>query len=213
MSRRWIVAALFAVVLVIGITGFALWFAWHQTRQAAAQAFTPHEEEVDLTALVTRVRALERLETASVRVVSVSTITQSYELVPNALAGDEMTFLATGDVIAGIDLSRLRQQDVHRDLDGTIVVHLPPAQILVTRIDNRQSRVINRKTGWFRRADINLESRARQYAEQSIRNEALKKGILILASDNAQVKVGELLHMFGFARVRCETAAASPSPG
>jgi hypothetical protein len=147
------------------------------------------------------------------RVVHVSTITQSYELVPNALAGDQLTFFAAGDVIAGLDLSQLKKEDVHREPDGMIVVRLPPSQVLVTRVDNRESRVINRKTGFFRRADMNLESRARQYAEQSIRNEALNKGILTLASQNAEVKVAELLHMFGFQKVRCEAAGAPPSRG
>jgi hypothetical protein len=60
---------------------------------------------------------------------------------------------------------------------------------------------------------MNLESRARQYAEQGIRNEAVSKGILPLASQNAEVKVAELLHTFGFQRVRCEAATASPSQG
>ena len=90
---------------------------------------------------------------------------------------------------------------------------MPPPQILVSRIDNRESRVLNRKTGFFRRADMNLESRARQYAEQGIRNEAVSKGILPLASQNAEVKVAELLHTFGFQRVRCEAATTSPSRG
>lgn len=213
MSRRALFAAVLAAILVIGITGVGAWFVWRQTRRTAVEAFTPHEQQVDLTTLVTRIQALDRLETATVRVVNVSTITQSYELVPNALAGDQMTFLATGDVIAGIDLSQLQRQDVRRDPDGTIVVRLPPAQVLVTRLDNRQSHVINRKTGLFRRADINLESRARQYAEQSIRNEAVKKGILTLAENNAEARIAELLHTLGFPRVRCETAGASPSPG
>ena len=83
---------------------------------------------------------------------------------------------------------------------------------LVTRLDNRESRVITRNTGVLRRADTNLESRARQYAEQGIRTEALKKGILPMASQNAEVKVGELLHTLGFRKVRFEIATA-PSPG
>lgn len=213
MSRRGVFAALAAIVFVISIAVLAAWFAWRHTRQSVVDTFTPREEQVDLTALVVRVRALSRLETASMRVIHVSTITQSYQLIPNALAGDEMTFVATGDVIAGIDLSQLKQEDVRRDSDGTIVVRLPPSQILVTRLDNRQSHVINRKTGFFRRADMNLESRARQYAEQGIRNEAVQKGILPMASENAQIKVAELLHMFGFHRVRCEVAGAPPSQG
>jgi hypothetical protein len=213
MARRGIVIALVAVVFVIGVTFFAGWMAVRETRRTAEAVFTPHEQQIDLSAVVTRVRALNRLETASMRVVHVSTITQSYELVPNAFAGDELTFFAAGDVIAGIDLSQLKAEDVGRDVDGTIVVRLPPPQILVSRIDNRESRVLNRKTGLFRRADMNLESRARQYAEQGIRNEAVNKGILPLASQNAEVKVAELLHTFGFQRVRCEAATASPSRG
>jgi len=213
MSRRGILAGLIAAILVIGVTFFAAWMAWRQTRRAAIEVLTPHEEQVDISALVTRVRALNRLETATMRVVHVSTITQSYELVPNTLAGDQLTFFAAGDVIAGIDLSQLKQEDVRRDSDGTIIVRLPASQVLVTRVDNRESRVINRKTGFFRRADMNLESRARQYAEQGIRNEALNKGILTLASQNAEVKVAELLHMFGFQKVRCEAVGAPPSPG
>jgi hypothetical protein len=213
MSRKGIAATVIAVIFVIGVTFLATWIILRQTRLAATEVFTPHEEQVDLTALVTRVRALNRLETASMRVVHVGTITQSYELVPNALAGDELTFLAAGDVIAGIDLAQMRQEDVRREPNGTIVVRLPPPQVLVTRIDNRESHVINRKTGLFRRADMNLEGRARQYAEQGIRNEAVKKGVLTLASQNAEVKVAELLHMFGFQKVRCETAGASPSRG
>ncbi len=213
MSRKVLIGLLIAVVFVIGITFVAAFLFWRQTRQAARQVLTPQEEQVDLTALVTRVQALNRLETASMRVIHISTVTQSYELVPNALAGDQLTFLAAGDVIAGIDLSQLRQQDVRRETDGTIVVRLPASQVLVTRIDNRESRVINRKTGLLRRADVQLEGRARQYAEQGVRNEALKKGILTLASQNAEVKVAELLHTFGFRRVRCEAAAAAPSPG
>src|SRR5438105_15256057 len=124
MSRKGVTLALVTAFVVIGVTFFAGWMAWRQTRRAAVAAFTPHEEQIDLTALVTRVRAINRLETASMRVVHVSTITQTYEMVPNALGGDQLTFLATGDVIAGIDLSQLKQEDIHRDLDGTIVVRL-----------------------------------------------------------------------------------------
>lgn len=213
MSRKGVVIALVAAFVVIGITFFAGWMAWRGAHRAAQEAFTPREEQIDLGAVVTRVRALNRLETASMHVVHVSTITQSYEMIPNAFAGDELTFFAAGDVIAGIDLSQLKAEDVRRDADGTVVVRLPPSQVLITRVDNRESRVINRKTGLFRKADMNLESRARQYAEQGIRNEAVTKGILNLASQNAEVKVAELLHTFGFQRVRCEAATASPSRG
>jgi hypothetical protein len=213
MTRRKQLIALATVaavlVLVVAIDG---WLVWRHAGQTIAHIAEKKEEEVDLTSLVTRVRDLSRLETASMHVVHVGTLTQSYEMVPNALAGDEITFFATGDVIAGVDLSQLKQQDVRREPDGTITLRLPPSQILVTRLDNRESRVITRNTGVLRRADTHLESRARQYAEQGIRIEAMKKGILPMASQNAEVKVGELLHTLGFRKVRFEIATA-PSPG
>ena len=213
MARKRVVVALIAAFFVMGITFFAGWMAWRKAQERVERGLTPHEEQIDRGTVVTRVRALNRLETASMRVVHVSTITQTYDLIPNAFAGDELTLFAAGDVIAGIDLSQLKQGDVRRDPDGVITVRLPPSQVLVTRIDNRQTRVINRKTGWFRRGDMGLESRARQYAEQSIRNEAVSKGILQLASQNAETRVADLLRTFGLQRVRFESAPASPSRG
>ena len=165
-----------ALAIVLVFIAAAAWFIAHRIEQLAVRAVTRKEETVDLGSLVTRIRDLNRLETASMRVVSVSTIRQTYDLIPNALAGDELTLYAAGDVIAGVDLSLMKSEDVYREPDGTVVVHLPPPQVLVSRIDNRATHVIDRRTGVFRRADVGMEGRARQYAEQNIRNEALRKG-------------------------------------
>lgn len=176
---------------------------WRMARQTVErEILTPQERQVDLAALVTQVRELNRLETASMRVIHVGTITQSYKVIPDALAGDELTFLATGDVIAGLDLAQLKPEDVWRSPDGTINVRLPRPQVLVTRVDNKESRVLTRKTGVLRRVDIDLETRARQHAEENIRAEALKKGILGLASQNGEKKMAELLRTLGAERVR-----------
>jgi hypothetical protein len=213
MQRRQIALLAFVVLLA----GTALVFSgirvFRYLHDSALRAVVkPREETVDLTTLVTRVRELNRLETAAMHVIHVSTITQSYGVVPNSIAGDELTLFAAGDVIAGIDLSQLRAADVWRDPDGVIVVRLPSPQILITRLDNRETRVISRKTGIFRRADMNLEARARQSAETGIRMEAMRKGILPLAAQNGEKKMGELLHTLGARRVRFSQTAAAPSP-
>jgi hypothetical protein len=205
MTRRQTAALLASVGLVIllGIAS-AAWYVAHRLEQIATTAVTRKEEMADIGTLVTRVRDLNRLETATMRVANVSTVTQTYDLIPNALAGDELTLYSAGDVIAGVDLSLLKPDDVHREPDGTIVVRLPPPQLLVSRLDNRASHVIQRRTGVFRRADIGMEGRARQYAEQNIRNEAIRRGILQLAQTNAEGRVAELLHTLGAAKVRFE---------
>ncbi|MBV9492626.1 MAG: DUF4230 domain-containing protein [Acidobacteria bacterium] len=211
--RRRDLAILIAVaaVLAAGTLFLILRTARRVVDRKVSEVLKPKETTVDLGILVTRVRDLNRLETASMRVMQVSTITQSYSLVPGALGNDQLTFLATGDVIAGIDLAQLDPQDVWREPDGTVVLRLPPAQILVSRVDNRESRVVNRKTGVFRKADLNLESRARQNAEQAIRNEAVNKGILNLARVNAQKRLADLLHTLGAQKVRFEEKTAAPA--
>jgi hypothetical protein len=203
-SRKIPVFALFAgaLAIVLIVIAAAAWYVAHRIEQLAVRAVTRREEAVDLGSLVTRIRDLNRLETASMRVVSVSTVRQTYDLIPNALAGDELTLYSAGDVIAGVDLSMMKPEDVYREQDGTIVVHLPPPQVLVSRIDNRATHVIDRRTGVFRRADVGMEGRARQYAEQNIRNEAVRKGILPLAQKNAEAHTAGLLHTLGAAKVR-----------
>ena len=210
MRRRTVTLLGLALGAVIVL---ALWGVLRETRTLVSQATTPREQQMDLGALVTRIQSLNRLETASMRVVHVGTVTQTYEFIPNALAGDELTLYSTGDVIAGLDLSLLQQRDVRREPNGTIVLKLPSPQILVSRVDNRETHVISRKTGLFRRADAQMEGRARQFAEQQIRNEAVKKGILELASQNGELRIAELLHTLGFPRVRFESRPASPSQG
>lgn len=202
MSRRLIYVIVAVAGLTLLLAGILAWRVLPGRIEKAV--FTPKEETVDLSALVTRVRELSRLETASMRVVHVSTMTQSYKMVPNALGGDELTLFATGDVIAGVDLSQLTQEDVWRQPDGTVSLRLPPPQILVSRIDNRETRVISRKTGLLRRNDIHMEARARQNAEQGIRNEAVRKGLLPLAANNAEKKLADFLHTMGLKKVTFE---------
>lgn len=206
--RRQILTLLGATAFIVAIAAATVWFLVRRIDQAVVSGVTSKEETVDLGTLVTRVRDLNRLETATMRVTSISTVKQTYDLIPNALAGDELTLYATGDVIAGVDLSLLKQEDVRREPDGTIVVRLPPPQLLVSRIDNRTTRVTGRRTGVFRRADIGMEGRARQYAEQNIRNEAVHKGILPLAQQNAEARIAGLLHSLGAMKVRFVDASS-----
>ena len=206
MQRRtlFILLGVLAIVFAVIVgTGFMLWrTAKSFVARYERHLVKPEEKTIDLSSLVTQVRELNRLETASMHVMHIGRVTQTYNMVPDSLGGDEITFLAAGDVVAGIDLSHLKQQDVWRSPDGTITVRLPAAEVLVTRVDNRESRVQQRKTGMFRRADVDLETRARQHAEDNIRAEALKKGILPLAQSGGEKKLSELLHTFGFEKVR-----------
>jgi len=194
--------AVTAVVLLGVVVIAAFVYLERRAKQEAEEAIAPHEETVDIGAIVTRVRSLNRLETAEMRITHVATIKQTYKWVPDAIGGDSLTLLAAGDVIAGFDFSQLTENDVTRDATGAVILHLPPPEILVTRLDNNATRVINRNTGMLRREDPDMESRARAHVETMIRDEALKNGVLKQAQDNGEKVLAELLHTLGFQRVR-----------
>ena len=80
-------------------------------------------------------------------------------------------------------------------------IHLPPAEILSTRIDNVRTRVYSRDTGLFTSPDPNLESEVREEAERQLRQAALQDGILKVAADNARSTISGMLKGFGFREV------------
>lgn len=215
MQRRTIFLILGGVVIAMAVTVSTGVLVWRMAKRTVAErvseALAPQENTIDVASIVTQVRELNRLETASMHVIHIGRVSQSYKLVPNALAGDEITFLAAGDVIAGIDLARLQPQDVWKSPDGTINLRLPAAEVLVVSVDNEKSRVLNRDTGVLRRRDIDLETRARQHAEQNIRREAVTKGILKLAAQTGEKKLAGFLHTLGFEKVRF--VASRPEKG
>jgi hypothetical protein len=203
MNRRALAFILGGILIAAAIAITTAVVVWRMAKRTVVEeVLTPQEKVIDVAAVMLQVKELNRLETASMRVMHVGTIKQSYKLVPNAIGGDEITFLATGDVIAGIDLSKIQKEDVWRSPDGTINLRLPPPEVLVTRVDNAKSRVLTRKTGMLRRGDVDLETRARQYAETNIRNEAVKNGVLRIAAESGEKKLAAFLNTLGFEKVR-----------
>lgn len=204
----WMVGA--ALILVVA---FGIYLTYRVAQRAvdnapdvvssvADELTEKQEQQIDLNAVVTEVRELARLETAKMRVVHMSTIRQSYKYIPDAIAGDELTLVAEGEVIAGIDLREVTRDDAWIAEDGTLTIRLPRAKILVSRLDNRKTRVISRDTGVLRRGDIDLESKARENAERGMRNEALRKGILDTAQENAEERLAEFLMTLGARKIR-----------
>jgi hypothetical protein len=94
----------------------------------------------------------------------------------------------------------LKASDVQ--IEGrSIHVHLPPAQIFVTALDNSKTRVYSRTTGLLVPEDPNLESQVRAEAQQQIQQAALADGILATANKNASATVTSMLLGLGFQQV------------
>jgi hypothetical protein len=153
----------------------------------------------DPVTIVHDVRSLARLETIQYTVEKVVTA-DSGQGALKALFGDRLLFVGHGMVIAGIDLEKLAPEDLWA-VNGVLYVHLPDPEIFVATLDNEQSYVYDRQTGLFTHGDVNLETAARQVAEDEIRKAALQDGILELARQNAESYLSRLLRSLGFPEV------------
>ena len=213
MSKSWTNLLIIGLLIITALTGWGIVDAVRQATRGPATVSgglaTPVQQLINPTptiypdpvTVVLQVRALARLETTQYTIEKVVTAeTGQGALAP--LFGDRLLFVAHGEVIAGVDLSKLAERDVIVSSDGQVTLVLPAAEVFVATLDNEKSYVYDRQTGVFTHGDIHLESQARQVAEQEIERAALEDGILNTAQANAQAFVERLLTSLRFKSVQ-----------
>jgi hypothetical protein len=153
----------------------------------------------DPVTIINQIRPLARLETIQYTVEKVITAEVGQDtLAP--LFGDRLLFVGHGYVTAGIDLKNITSKDLVIEA-GLIKVTLPEAEIFDATLDNDKSYVYDRETGLLTKGDINLETAARQAAEDQIRQAAIDDGILAQAQANAETFMESLLNKLGYTQV------------
>ena len=155
---------------------------------------------VDQPTVVRQIQKLQRLETVSYTMDKIISGGHDNPLLPKFLVSDRLLLMVHGEVIAGVDLGKLQASDVAVS-NRNISVHLPKAEILVTRLDNEKTRVYSRDTGLFSSPDPNLETQVRQEAERQLQQAALQDGILKSADENARNSVQSILKGLGFEQI------------
>jgi hypothetical protein len=153
----------------------------------------------DPVTIINEVRAVAKLETIHYTVEKVVTA-ETNQGVLAVLFGDKLLFVGHGYVIAGIDMAKMEESDLWLQED-TLLVRLPPAEILVATLDNEQSYVYDRDTGILTNPNPDLETAARQVAEQEILNAALEDGILDQARINAELFLEKFFNSLGYVNV------------
>jgi hypothetical protein len=165
----------------------------------------------DPLTIVREINKLSNLETASYSLQKVIIAERNQEALWGAL-GERLIFEAVGDVTAGINLGSLRQEDIQVIDPDTVMINLPDAIVLNTRLDNQQSRVIDRERGLLSSVDPQLESQVRAAAEQEILEAALEGGILQEADQNAEEALLAFLNQLGFENVIFTEGPPPPVP-
>jgi hypothetical protein len=187
---------LLAVGLALGI-GVG-WFA--------PRLFPRAEEPKPLPDVISQVRELSRLEGVSYhieRVVDLKDKQQSmFGLVESE---DAILLVASGDVVAGVDLGKLQPDDVVVSPDRrSVTIKLPHAEIFSARLDNDRTFVHTRKTDLMAKRKESLETEARQAAEKTLRSAAEEGGIVKRADESVARTVRALVGSLGFETVKVD---------
>jgi len=211
-----VIAALSAIFLI-----FAVFDMTRKVSEAADRAVQPVDDVAAMTGglatqmaeilhptptilpdpitIIHDVRSLARLETIQYSIEKVVKA-ESGQQDLWVLFGDKLIFVAHGTVIAGVDLAELSPNDLWVD-SGTLYVRLPEPKIFVATLDNDKSYVYDRDTGLFTKGNVDLETLARQAAEDEIEKAALEDGILDLAGTNAEYYLLRLFQSLGYPEV------------
>jgi hypothetical protein len=222
-AKLW--ALVIGVLVIAAISAFFLISAVQDMTQsvsdAADRAVQPVDDVADMTgglatqmaqilnptptilpdpvSVIHDVRTLARLETIQYSVEKVVTADSGQQELA-ILFGDRLIFVAHGSVIAGIDLAELEEEDLWLD-GGTLYVRIPEPRIFIATLDNDKSYVYDRDTGLFTKGNVDLETLARQAAEDEIEKAALEDGILDLAQTNAEYYLTRLFQTLGYPQV------------
>jgi hypothetical protein len=153
-----------------------------------------------LPAVIEQLRPLARLQTEEY---FLSTVVEATK--PRGAGGvltEKLVLIACGRVTAGIDLSKIQQEDI-RSEGGAVTIKLPPPEIFETALDDESgcTHVYAREAPPLMSPSVELDSEVRQRALESFRQTALENGILEKAYLRAQEEIARLLLMAGYETV------------
>jgi hypothetical protein len=186
--------------LFVGGAGAAL-LVWHYAVPSPSSSRVVSAPSPNV---VLAVRELARLETANYhmeRVVELSD--EQTHLFGLIQSKDALMLVAVGDVVAGIDLQKLRDEDVQADWTTHTIRIEPPAPVVFSaNLDNTRTHVETRSTDRLADRREDLEGLARREAEAKLRSAAIEAGILDRARGGGERALESLLHSLGFEQVQ-----------
>jgi hypothetical protein len=187
----------------MGLAGYGVFTSLG--RRTASESVRP------TPAILMSVRDLSRLETTEMHIEKVVDLTDKQSRFFGLVeTHDALLLVASGDVTVGIDLGKLKEEDVVVDrATGSAKLFLPEPEVFSTRLDEGHTYVYKRSTDVLAQRNEALESRARQEAVRSIEKAARETDVMERAKRQAERQLGVLLERMGV--VRAEIQWRSPS--
>jgi hypothetical protein len=193
MKRRASIALGVIAVLLIGLYAGSKLPRWFGNGGAHRAYDTP--------VLLAQVQTLSELVTVKYVVEKVEIWDDPPSGWRQFVAGDNrILLLARGVVKAGVDFHQLKPEDI-KVQGKTLWINLPSARVTDAYLDDKETKVIERTTGFLRSFDKDLEQNVRRTAVDDMRLSASRGGILKDANERARTQLASFFHLMGFERV------------
>jgi hypothetical protein len=152
------------------------------------------------TPILINFEELGTLMTARYKLQTVSVVEEKEERWIDRLFGEnKVVLVATGEVMAGVDMTRFNDEDVA--VRGTTVrLIMPPAEIIDVSLIPGESWVYDRKLNILK-PNWQLELEAQEQAEASLRRWSIENGILDQAEEVFTTRIETFLRRLGFTTV------------
>ncbi len=184
------------VAALLGLACLAVIFALGLFFGAGVKRFLPAGPTTLSTAtILTRVQSLNQLVTVKYVLEKVVDVEDAKWYGEN-----RVLLVAHGVAKAGIDLSRLKADDIQVN-QKSVSIKLPKATVTDVYLDDNRTQVLERSTGIMRVFDKDLEQNARREAVEDLRSAALQDGIIKDAEDRGKAQLSNLFFQLGFTQV------------
>lgn len=176
-------------ILILIVIIFVLFFAWNWLQREAVIVTSSTKS------VVAKLQSVNKLESAEMTITKIMRSEKGLvDIIPNMsidntiqdfLFQDKMIFEVEWKVIAWIDLSKVQTWDVFTQIDWSVKINLPEAEILHVVLDEN-SKPFDRKIGVFTKWNLETETKIRNKAKEEMEVEAVESGILEVAQKNAK---------------------------
>ena len=116
------------------------------------------------------------------------------------VGSEKLLLIVQAQVLAGVDLSKVTASNVTILPDKSVRLVLPPPRIISVNIDDKETKVWDRRVTWWTPwvpFNPDLERQARLSAREAIEKGALEMGILDQAHRNAESGIRNFLETVG----------------
>ena len=186
-------------VLILALAGSTAYLYWF----GRPRGETVVHRRIDPPAIVQEIQALSELVTTKYGIQKVIGLEE--EKIP--FGSEQLLILVRGEVLGGIDLSRLSESDLSVGADNSLAIRLPPPRVLHVYLVEKDTQTWDRKTTWWTpwvKPNPELEKKARLIALEAVQAAAMEMGILQKAQENAETAIAAVLATAGFKEVRFE---------